>query len=99
MPEVRECPLTFCEAAVPGYVLTMRATLMYGAGDVRVETVPDAHLTEPTDALVRVRRAAICVSDLWPYKSKEPTESGRRMGHEECLLSTNRRRGVRAMFG
>jgi threonine dehydrogenase-like Zn-dependent dehydrogenase len=55
---------------------------MYGAGDVRVETVPDAHLIEATDALVRVRRAAICGSDLWPYKSMEPTESGRRMGHE-----------------
>jgi hypothetical protein len=31
---------------------------------------------------VRVSRAAICGSDLWPYKSMEPTESGRRMGHE-----------------
>lgn len=31
----------------------MRATLMYGAGDVRVETVPDARLVEPTDTLVR----------------------------------------------
>jgi threonine dehydrogenase-like Zn-dependent dehydrogenase len=65
-----------------GYRSVMRATLMYGAGDVRIETVPDAHLMEATDALVRVRRAAICGSDLWPYKSMEPTESGRRMGHE-----------------
>jgi threonine dehydrogenase-like Zn-dependent dehydrogenase len=55
---------------------------MYGAGDVRIEDVPDAHLIEPTDALVRVSRAAICGSDLWPYKSMEPTEHGRRMGHE-----------------
>ena len=60
----------------------MRATLMYGAGDVRVENVPDARLIEPSDALVRVTRAAICGSDLWPYKSMEPTDSGRRMGHE-----------------
>jgi threonine dehydrogenase-like Zn-dependent dehydrogenase len=60
----------------------MRATVMYGVGDVRVEDVPDAGLIEPTDALVRVSRAAICGSDLWPYKSMEPTESGRRMGHE-----------------
>ena len=60
----------------------MRATLMYGAGDVRVEDVPDAGLIESTDALVRVTRAGICGSDLWPYKSMEPTESGRRMGHE-----------------
>jgi threonine dehydrogenase-like Zn-dependent dehydrogenase len=60
----------------------MRATVMYGAGDVRVETVPDAGLVEPTDALVSVTRSAICGSDLWPYKSMEPTEGGRRMGHE-----------------
>src|SRR6266508_6508697 len=60
----------------------MRATLMYGAGDVRVENVTDANLIEPSDALIRVTRAGICGSDLWPYKSMEPTDSGRRMGHE-----------------
>src|SRR5271157_1204692 len=60
----------------------MRATIMYGAGDVRIETVPDAHLIESTDALVVVSRAGICGSDLWPYKTMEHSETGRRMGHE-----------------
>src|SRR5213595_322309 len=60
----------------------MRATVMYGAGDVRVEDVPDAGLVERHDALVRVTRAAICGSDLWPYKSMEPNAEGQRMGHE-----------------
>jgi threonine dehydrogenase-like Zn-dependent dehydrogenase len=60
----------------------MRATVMYGAGDVRIETVPDARLIEPTDALVAVTRAAICGSDLWPYKTMEHSDTGRRMGHE-----------------
>ena len=60
----------------------MRATVMYAAGDVRVENVPDARLIEPTDAIVTVRRAAICGSDLWPYKTMEHTDPGRRMGHE-----------------
>ena len=60
----------------------MRATIMYGAGDVRIETVPDACLIEPTDALVIVTRAGICGSDLWPYKTMEHSETGRRMGHE-----------------
>jgi len=60
----------------------MRATLMYEAGDVRVEDVPDARLIEPSDALVRVTRAAICGSDLWPYKSMPHDDAGRRMGHE-----------------
>jgi len=60
----------------------MRATVMYGAHDVRVETVPDAKLVEPTDALVRVTRACICGSDLWPYNSMPPSTTGNRMGHE-----------------
>jgi threonine dehydrogenase-like Zn-dependent dehydrogenase len=60
----------------------MRATVMYGAGDVRVENVPDARLVEPTDALVVVTHACICGSDLWPYKTMEPSETGRQMGHE-----------------
>jgi len=55
---------------------------MYGAGDVRVESVPDAGLVEPTDALVSVTCAAICGSDLWPYKTMEHDGAGRRMGHE-----------------
>jgi threonine dehydrogenase-like Zn-dependent dehydrogenase len=56
---------------------------MYGSGDVRVENVPDARLIEPTDALVRVTRAAVCGSDLWPYRTMERTsDTGRRMGHE-----------------
>ena len=60
----------------------MRATVMYGAGDVRVENVPDAQIKESTDALVVVTRAAICGSDLWPYKGMPASEVGRRMGHE-----------------
>ncbi|HTJ36754.1 MAG TPA: alcohol dehydrogenase catalytic domain-containing protein [Dactylosporangium sp.] len=60
----------------------MRATVMYGAGDVRVETVPDPVLHEPTDAIVRVVQSCICGSDLWPYGSMPATGQGRRMGHE-----------------
>jgi threonine dehydrogenase-like Zn-dependent dehydrogenase len=60
----------------------MRATIMYRAGDVRVENVPDARLIEPTDALITVRSACICGSDLWPYNLMEPEEAGRLMGHE-----------------
>ena len=60
----------------------MRATVMHGAGDVRVETVPDPRLAEPTDAILRVTRACICGSDLWPYASMEPSETGQSMGHE-----------------
>ena len=60
----------------------MRATVMYQAGDVRIENVADASLNKPTDAVVHVTRACICGSDLWPYKSMEPSEAGVVMGHE-----------------
>jgi threonine dehydrogenase-like Zn-dependent dehydrogenase len=60
----------------------MRATVMFGAHDVRIQNVPDATIVSPTDALVRVTRACICGSDLWPYEAMERSESGRVMGHE-----------------
>jgi threonine dehydrogenase-like Zn-dependent dehydrogenase len=60
----------------------MRATLMYEAGDVRIENVPDASIDAPTDAIVRVTDACICGSDLWPYASMERSENGQSMGHE-----------------
>ena len=37
----------------------MRAAYMHGAGDVRVRTVPDPVIQEPTDAVVRVTLACI----------------------------------------
>ena len=58
----------------------MRATVMHGAGDVRVETVPDARPMEPTDALVTVTRASICGSDLWPYKDMERAKNQHQRG-------------------
>ena len=60
----------------------MKATVMHGAGDVRVEEVADAEIVEPTDAIIRISRACICGSDLWPYASLDPSEGARIMGHE-----------------
>ncbi|MEO3783934.1 alcohol dehydrogenase catalytic domain-containing protein [Actinocorallia sp. B10E7] len=60
----------------------MRATFMYGAGDVRIDTVPDPVVQEPTDALVRVVAACICGSDLHPYHSMPASAEGTPMGHE-----------------
>ncbi len=60
----------------------MRATVMHAAGDVRLEDVPDPSIVDPTDAILRVTRACICGSDLWPYASMEPSEPGQSMGHE-----------------
>lgn len=60
----------------------MRATYMYGAGDVRVIDVPSPSLQQPTDAIVRVTRACVCGSDLHPYHSMPTSERGAPMGHE-----------------
>ena len=60
----------------------MRATYLYGAGDVRVIDVPDPTIEQPTDALVRVTRACVCGSDLHPYHSMPADEAGSPMGHE-----------------
>jgi threonine dehydrogenase-like Zn-dependent dehydrogenase len=60
----------------------MRATLMYGPGDVRVETIADPAIQEPTDAVVRVVRACVCGSDLHPYHSMPAAGQGQPMGHE-----------------
>jgi threonine dehydrogenase-like Zn-dependent dehydrogenase len=60
----------------------MRATYLYGAGDVRVIDVPDPTLQQPTDALVRVVRTCVCGSDLHPYHSMPISTDGSPMGHE-----------------
>src|SRR4051794_11040781 len=60
----------------------MRGPVMYAAGDVRIENVADPTIQEPTDAVIRVTRACICGSDLWPYQSLTPADGARVMGHE-----------------
>lgn len=55
---------------------------MYGAGDVRVEEVPDPTIQAPTDAIVRVVRACVCGSDLHPYHGMRASSEGAPMGHE-----------------
>jgi threonine dehydrogenase-like Zn-dependent dehydrogenase len=62
----------------------MRATIMHKARDVRIENVPDAAIQQPTDAVIRITRACICGSDLWPYHDLQPgsVAGGQRMGHE-----------------
>jgi threonine dehydrogenase-like Zn-dependent dehydrogenase len=64
----------------------MRATIMHKAGDVRIEQRPDAAIKYPTDAVIRVTRACICGSDLWPYNDMESLPGGRPMGHEAIGL-------------
>ncbi|MFN2452845.1 MAG: zinc-dependent alcohol dehydrogenase family protein [Pyrinomonadaceae bacterium] len=61
----------------------MLATVFHGAGDVRVERVPDPQLKQPTDAIVRITHACICGSDLWFYRGVAASwQKGWRTGHE-----------------
>jgi hypothetical protein len=59
----------------------MRATVMHKAHDVSIENVPDASIQQSTDAVIRITRACICGSDLWPYNGG-PNVEGQSMGHE-----------------
>ena len=61
----------------------MRAVTWHGTEDVRVDTVPDPTIQDPTDAIVRVTSTAICVSDLHLYKVLGMwLEEGDIIGHE-----------------
>lgn len=60
----------------------MRATVIHGEYDIRVQEVADPELQAPTDAVVRVVAACVCGSDLWPYRGVTPVPKPRRIGHE-----------------
>jgi threonine dehydrogenase-like Zn-dependent dehydrogenase len=75
----------------------MRGTVMYSAGDVRIENVPDPAIQEPTDAVIRVTRACICGSDLWPYQSLAAEDGARVMGHEAIGVVEELGADVRAL--
>ena len=51
----------------------MKATIIHGPRDIRLEDVPDASLRRPTDAVVRVTASCVCGSDLWPYRGVTET--------------------------
>lgn len=60
----------------------MRATVIHGERDIRVEDVAEPQLATGNDAIVRVVAACVCGSDLWPYRGVTPTPRPRRIGHE-----------------
>ncbi len=60
----------------------MKATILYGERDIRLETVPDPTVSTGDDAVVRVVATCVCGSDLWGYRGIQPTDEPRRIGHE-----------------
>ena len=59
----------------------MRAAVLQGPRDVRVEQVPDPVLPGPRGVIVTVERTAICGSDLHLFHDA-PTGPGIQLGHE-----------------
>ncbi len=61
----------------------MKALVWHGKGDVRVDTVPDPKLVDPTDVIIKITATAICGSDLHLLDGFQPTMmSGDILGHE-----------------
>jgi threonine dehydrogenase-like Zn-dependent dehydrogenase len=61
----------------------LKAVVYAGPGEVRVDDVSEPALLEPTDALIAVRRTAICASDLHVVHGKTPgMRAGGVLGHE-----------------
>ncbi|MFC9836434.1 alcohol dehydrogenase catalytic domain-containing protein [Rhodococcus sp. NPDC127530] len=60
----------------------MRAVVFAGVGAVEVSSVSDPVLVDPTDALVKVHRAAICGTDLHTIGHPDGMSRGAVLGHE-----------------
>ena len=61
----------------------MKALTWHGRRDVRVDTVPDPTIEQPTDAIIRVTSTGLCGSDLHLYEVLGPfLEAGDVLGHE-----------------
>jgi threonine dehydrogenase-like Zn-dependent dehydrogenase len=61
----------------------MKAVAWHGTHDVRVDTVPDPKIEQPTDAIVRITSSGICGSDLHLYEVLGPfIDAGDILGHE-----------------
>lgn len=75
----------------------MRAAILRGAGDLGVDTVPDAAVEAPTDAVVRVVAAGICGTDLRGYAGQPGPVQGPRCGHEFVGVVAETGTDVRAL--
>ncbi|AOS64780.1 zinc-dependent alcohol dehydrogenase [Actinoalloteichus hymeniacidonis] len=61
----------------------MKAVVWHGTGDIRLDEVPEPKIEEPTDAIVRVTRSAICGTDLHMVRGTLPgMVPGTVLGHE-----------------
>jgi len=61
----------------------VKAVVWHGVGDIRLDDVDDPRIQEPTDAIIRITRSAICGTDLHMVRGTTPDMvEGTVLGHE-----------------
>jgi hypothetical protein len=74
----------------------MKATTLYGPGDLRVKNQPDPMILKPTDAIIRIPAASVCgqtvgllrhqlgaCAEANRFTSTAERSKGRRRGHHD----------------
>ncbi|MGW3071289.1 MULTISPECIES: alcohol dehydrogenase catalytic domain-containing protein [unclassified Kitasatospora] len=76
----------------------MKALTWHGKRDVRIDTVPDPVVEDPTDVVVEVTSSGLCGSDLHLYEVLGPfLEEGDILGHEPMGIVRDTGREVTAL--
>ncbi|OBB96433.1 hypothetical protein A5782_04610 [Mycobacterium sp. 852002-40037_SCH5390672] len=70
----------------------MRGAVIYGAGDVRFEDLPEPEIVAPTDAIIRTAATCVCGSDLWDYRGINPVQVA------EAYRAMDERRAIKAFL-
>lgn len=72
----------------------MKAAVFYGPSDIRIDEVPDPKIKESHEAIVQIKYACICGSDLWSWRGQSDRQSRTRIGHEFMGVVTEVGKGV-----
>lgn len=74
----------------------MKAVVWHGEGDIRLDTVDDPSIQDPTDAIVQITRSAICGTDLHFVRgTMTGMKEGTILGHEAVGVVTETGSAVR----
>ncbi|MBF4630838.1 alcohol dehydrogenase catalytic domain-containing protein [Clavibacter michiganensis subsp. phaseoli] len=76
----------------------MKAVVWHGEGDIRLDEVPDPRIQEPTDAVIRITRSAVCGTDLHFVRgTMSGMQEGTILGHEAVGVVTEVGDAVRGL--
>lgn len=74
----------------------MKAAILHGPSDLRVEEAPTPWSPAPHEAVIKIEYAAICGTDLHAYRGTIPVKTPVILGHEYAGRILQVGRGVRA---